>query len=242
MQYSEAASSLDAVLGKGSESYEQLLTVITSRPGDNTHERETLRAVVEHGGLEGASEFSRAEGAGSGFNYAERLPSFLAAMAQLKARGPQLPAGSTMRPSSCDAVEEELLDAGEGPGSVLDAMLSNPGAASDTHWREAARAVVFDNFFSETEPFSDDCGNPEAAPLSQTPERLMKASAEDDECLSLPGMDDGISPSPHISREADYQLLEELRDVARGMDGVEAFSLDATFDYDANAGGTSRRV
>lgn len=267
-----------ALLGKSNESEQQLLASIlggySQSDGDHAN---IVRRLAEHGGLLHLQDAGQSPP--TTFDYAAHLPRFLEAMRTLsEARRSKVPAGSqqktvmTATQDAADALEEETLADGVGPQSVLDAMLSSRTALPASHftkaddgssaWRDAARGVVFDNFFSEElsdeQPLTTSSGprNQQTSirvAQSETQQAVGRENVDDqdddddDEDLVLPGADNNdtatdIVGSVEEKLRASPHIVEALRDIANGEDGVEAFALDATHDYDANVAGVSRRI
>jgi hypothetical protein len=260
-------TSIDALLSKTEESSRALLHAIL---GEHTKDynqwmQEEMLTMIEGGGLD---NMVRDEGESSTDCYAQWMPLFLDAMhhrAHDQKRHHQQrdqPSSMKRKPNDLaddDDLEEEVLDDGQGSCGVLDAMLRGGGSQEDAVWREAAKTVVFDNFLDDANPFSDDgirsesvVMPPQSRPTTDKPpsDAFGEPLCDSGDELMLPDASPsrntgpGVTPSPPRTADkgSDSKLWNELRVVASGADGVEAFSLDVAFDYDANPSGISRRI
>jgi hypothetical protein len=256
---------IDALLSKTNESQQQLLNSIL---GDNREltsvddeAHAALMSTITLG--DGLAHPNTLGAAGAEpFDYAAHLPRFIEAMRVQSTQHGARPLPKTVlrgiRDQS-DELEVETLEDSDGPQSVLDAMLScseatsGKGSDASSAWREAARGVVFDNFFSpeDSEVPSATNSHKDRQQDANVNQRSTTPASEDDEDIDLPETGSRSPPVAHeVEEDANIppglptspQLLQALKEIAQGEDGVEEFALDATHDYDVNIAGTSRRI
>ncbi|CUE70548.1 Hypothetical protein, putative [Bodo saltans] len=244
---------IDALLSKSNESQHQLISAILGGDWDSPTRGsfdEVAHAALVSRIAHGSGLSLRVDDDGveqQPFDYVAHLPRFIEAMRARKAKENGASHQKTVMGSlqhSADGLEEETLEDGDGPQSVLDAMLSSSdraptagatGSDVSSAWREAARGVVFDNFFSVDEEDSSTVATqqqPTKEAGSASKELKSSGMADDgesdDEDIALPEVSSSSPPLVQGTSPDDPQeLFNALKEIAQGEDGVEAFSLDA---------------